>query len=85
MAVANAANVSLEPKPRTDNGKVREQKRDHTDKRHDGNVDGEQRNVDEDLFAARSNSPQKVTTTLPFRCGRDETFRIAARFIFRNP
>jgi len=26
--------------------------------------------------------PQKVTTELPFRCGRDETFRISARLIF---
>jgi hypothetical protein len=45
MAIANAANVSLEPKPRTDTDKAREQKGDHADKRQDGNVDGEQRDA----------------------------------------
>jgi len=45
MAVANAANVSLEPKPRTDTDKARELKGDHADKRHDGNVEGEQRDA----------------------------------------
>jgi hypothetical protein len=73
MAVANAANVSLQPKPRTDNDKVREQKRDHAGKRHDGNVDGEQRDVDEDLFAACFQQAAKSNNgvTFPMRQGRN--------------